>query len=223
MNRADSRSILDERAWERRLFPVLLVAFAFASVTTLATATVYRMPAAPQLAKRLLAAGTADRTRPPAGSGLVPVTVADVVVADGETASVALLMDPSKEWVLPVFMNASDARVIENGLRMAPDDRAQTTTAELLDRTIDRLGGKVVRVEVEALGANAARSRIVIERDGHELAVDASPEEALEVAVSTGAPVYASSGVLDRQGIKREQVLHGPSGLPATYPDPERL
>lgn len=221
MDRDHARAPTDERAWEQRLFPMLVAAFSVASAATLASAAAFRAPAPPLPPPAVTTHAPSRPSVAARGDHLVAVQVADVVVTDGASASVVLLEDGDKQWVLPLFVKQAQAEELRLGLRQGPTGRSGAAT--LLAQTVEMLGATVVRVEVDDVSGEDCLSQVVVRQGSVEVAIDARPEDAVAVALATGSPVFAASRVLTSRGIRREDVVHGVGGLPTNARHPERL
>jgi len=223
MEPAELPPVDDGREWEHRLLPVLLIAFGVAVGATLGAipkhkrAVQTREPSSPAVvttASFLSAFHHHD-------DQMTAVQVADVVAADGENTSVVLLADRGSEHVLPLFLSAGDGGVVERQLRGKGGQLSDP--AGLLRQSVEALGGVVDRVEISDRDQDELAGRVIIRREGAEVALDASPSDALALAVTAGVPVYVPNRMLSDQGIDRESLKEAPTGLPSTLKAPQRL
>jgi uncharacterized protein len=77
-----------------------------------------------------------------------------------------------------------------------------TVTAYAVTRQIvDQMGGKVERVVVNNASEKELFAKIVLSRESGELAIDATPSDAIALAVKAKAPIYVDLIVLDRVGV----------------------
>jgi bifunctional DNase/RNase len=65
---------------------------------------------------------------------------------------------------------------------------------------LERFGARLRQVEISELAEQAFHARLVLERDGEELAFDARPSDAIALALRAHAPIYAAEEVLDQGG-----------------------
>jgi bifunctional DNase/RNase len=143
--------------------------------------------------------------------------IADVVLPEGTNNGVVLLIDGASRYVLPVFIPASASESIRSGLKVA------SGAPDVLGRMVLALGGEVARIEVRQGADVPVAARIIIRNGGKELSIDALPAEALALAATGHAPVFAARAMLTNQGIRKEAVDHLPGGLPSHLHDPEQL
>lgn len=224
------RPARDDRAWEPHLLTLLVLAFGFAASATVGVGPSTRPslpdptapstappPAVPEAAQAITAVVDAR------GEPLVPLRVADVVLADGEATGVVLLADAETRVVLPVWMTAAEGESVRRGLQETPPPALMQL---VLGRTITGLGAEVVRVEMTARNALddvGFGGRVVLKRNGTELSLEATAGEALALALSAGKQIFVTGRLVDAQGILRDAVKHRPGGLPSGLKAPERL
>jgi bifunctional DNase/RNase len=208
-----SSSVEETRTWEHRLLGFLLAAFILSAGATLAAS---HPRSAVHPAQKVVAAVAAFASTP---AGLIPVQVTDVVMPEGTTHGVVLLVDTASEYVLPIFLKATEGAMIRDGLRSANGASA----ADLLGRTVAALGGELRRVELGQGKDGPVETHVIVRLDGRDVRLDAQPADALALAVATKAPVFATPGMLLAQGIRRETVDHLPGGLPSRLKDPEDM
>lgn len=78
-------------------------------------------------------------------------------------------------------------------------------THDLLLRTVEALGGRLVRVcvcglEQDGNGMGTFLGRLDIARDGGEISLDCRPSDGIALAVRAGCPIFAKHTVLDMVG-----------------------
>ena len=76
---------------------------------------------------------------------------------------------------------------------------------DTLIKVIERLGGHVQRIEITELSADTFHARLVLERNGQEVSLDARPSDGVALAVRAQAPIYAVEAVLDQAGVVPEE------------------
>lgn len=208
-----------DRGWEHHLFSVLLAAFGLATAATVWPALA--PAAAPAVAE---AAGEPSFPLPlPASgrAGFVAMAVVDLIEDEGDGEGVVLLEDGTSEIVLPIFVDAAGVAAVREGLAL--EGTGAPGLIGLLGASLAALGASLERVEVESDGSSASRAHLVLRQEGLEVEVEASPSEALALALVTRAPVYTAEALLQSRGIQREQVRRRPGALPNTLKPPERL
>ena len=82
-----------------------------------------------------------------------------------------------------------------------PYNPPSVTAYTLTRQIVGDLGGKVQRVVVNNATDRELFAKVVLTTETRELAVDATPSDAIALALRTKAPIYAEAIVLDRAGV----------------------
>ena len=227
----------EDRRWERRLFPLLVVTFFFAAGAALASA--HPPPAPPPAASPASASAAtptaatsepvptttnASKGRTTTASAvtllnLIPMQVADVVLAEGESTGVVLLVDNKAELVLPMFVVAAEGDLVRRSLRGEKPSGAHAN----LRQVVDSLGGEIERVEVTETRGEATQSQVVVRRGTEEVMVQAIPAEAIALALASGSQLFVGTSFATAQGIRRADIKRRPTGMPSSLKAPERM
>jgi len=160
-------------------------------------------------------AGTAsaqDRELAVAEDELIDVELATVAVVPGQGVPVVLLREPEMGEVVPIFIGPAEARAILLAQRGMASPRPMTH--DLLANVIERMGGTLERIVVDALRDGTYHGALEVRMDDDSLLrIDARPSDALALAVRTGAGIAVAPDVLeagrgtDFEGLGREQVV----------------
>jgi len=118
---------------------------------------------------------------------------------------VVLLKENEGDRYLPIWIGPYEAEAIQYALHEV--EVARPLTHDLLRNVIQRLGARVLRVEVVDLRDNVFYGNIVMEKDGRILEIDSRPSDALALAVRVHVPIYVAEHVLDAAGIMPEEGL----------------
>lgn len=111
---------------------------------------------------------------------------------------VVFLKGEEDERSLPIFIGEAEAHSIAICLRGVTMPRP--LTHDLLKRVLDFLECRLKRVEVSDLRDSTFFSRLVLERDGEELSMDARPSDAIALALRCSAPIHVEDAVMDEAG-----------------------
>jgi bifunctional DNase/RNase len=145
--------------------------------------------------------GAAPRSTSPEA---VEMEVLGVVPLESDTASLLVLRQKGSPVVLPIFVGRSEGAAIRQRLDKSPP--ARPLAADLLEKTIDALGGKVVRVEIQGAHAAIFRARVTLQQAERRLEVDARPSDSVALAMSTHAPIFATREVMAEAGLTRDDL-----------------
>ncbi len=151
-----------------------------------------------------------DRAAPP-GYLLVTPTA-----RSGDFGHVVLLIEPLGGVVVPIFIGGTEALSIQ--LRLAGDEFTRPLTHDLFDAFRQRLGVTMVRAQVDMLKDNIYTGTVVFIKGGRTIMLDARPSDAIALAIGNKAPIYVSETVLERAGLRREDIERGDPEPPKGNP-----
>jgi bifunctional DNase/RNase len=126
------------------------------------------------------------------------------VVATNQGAAV-LLLDESTLAVLPIFVGGTEATSIDLRKRGVPAQRP--LTHDLLDTVLERLRGKLVKVQVDELRDGIFYGSIFIRTERRIIKLDARPSDALALAIGNKVPIYVARRVMTEAGIPKDEIL----------------
>lgn len=141
--------------------------------------------------------GPAGMPVPEPRPGFVPMSVGTVQPGfDGWTLT---LVDAARTRQVPMIIGEAEASVIQ--MRLEGRRFERPLTHDLLQSMIERLGARVVMVEVDSLRLNTFIANIVV-WDGTQLhRIDSRSSDAIAVALGSQAPIYVAQAVIDQTGI----------------------
>ena len=162
----------------------------------------------PAAAEKAPQPGSADACGPDDGAAgcedLVEVEVKDVVPLEEVHAHAVVLISKRDKTLLPIFVDERSA--VSIAFRLAHQKSPQPQSADLLEDTVEALGGKVTEVRIDSVQGDVFEGRVFITQDGKELALDARPSESIAMALSGGAKIRVPQKVLSKAGITQQQV-----------------
>ena len=131
--------------------------------------------------------------------GLVEMVVESVRVHMLSSRHVVILKEAERDRYLPIWIGPWEASAIAMKLQGLTPERP--LTHDLFATTLDALGARVDRVIISDLADETFHARILLERDGRTVEVDARPSDALALAVRVGVRIFASDAVLDQAAL----------------------
>jgi bifunctional DNase/RNase len=115
---------------------------------------------------------------------------------DERTGSpVVLLLVPSEEMCLPIWIGPAEAASIALALRGEKFQRP--LTHDLMTMVIDGLEGHVERVVVTDQREGTYYAKLFLSREQDAIGIDARPSDCIALALRTSAPIYLDDEVLD--------------------------
>jgi bifunctional DNase/RNase len=140
--------------------------------------------------------------------GLVEMFVESVRLHMLSNRHVVILKEPEKERYLPIWIGSWEASAIAMRLQGLTPERP--LTHDLFASALRDLGVRVDRVIISALAEETFHARLIFERTGQTIELDARPSDALALAVRTDAPIFAAEAVLARAALGADSaMLHG--------------
>jgi len=131
--------------------------------------------------------------------GLVEMVVESVRVHMLSSRHVVILKEAARDRYLPIWIGPWEASAIAMKLQGLTPERP--LTHDLFMTTIEDLGARVDRVVISELADETFHARILLERDGKIVEVDARPSDALALAVRAGVRIFAAAAVLEQAAL----------------------
>jgi len=147
--------------------------------------------------------------------GLVEMEVESVRVHMLSSRHVVILKEAARDRYLPIWIGPWEASAIAMKLQGLTPERP--LTHDLFAATLEELGARVDRVVISDLADETFHARLVLERDGRTVDVDARPSDALALAVRAGTRIFAAEAVLDQAALGGEGLgpeTEGDEGAP---------
>lgn len=133
---------------------------------------------------------------------MVEVVVDSIRVSLTNQQRIVLLREQDRERYLPIWIGPFEAEAITISLQEIEVARPQTH--DLLLKSIESLGARLIRVEVLALKGDVFYGNLVLELNGQVYNVDARPSDSIALAVRGHVPILVNTDVLREAGITPE-------------------
>ncbi len=133
-------------------------------------------------------------------SDTVPMDLVGVRIEYPTNQPIVLLRESRGKRYLAIWIGAMEATAIAYALEGVTTPRP--FTHDLLRITTEVLGGQVARVTVTELRDSVYYADLVLTQNDQELHVSSRPSDAIALAARTGAPLFATTDVLDNAGIE---------------------
>jgi bifunctional DNase/RNase len=116
---------------------------------------------------------------------------------------IIILKDSSGDQVLPIWVGIFEANAIAMQLEKIVSPRPMTH--DLLRNVIEGLEGRVDRIVITDLKENTFFALIHVTRNGHQLAIDARPSDAMALALRSEVPILVEETVLEKSSVSSEE------------------
>ena len=130
---------------------------------------------------------------------MVEVMIDSIRVSLTNQQRIVLLREHDRERYLPIWIGPYEAEAITISLQEIEVARPQTH--DLLLKSIQALGARLIRVEVVELKGDVFYGSLVLEQDGKIVDIDARPSDSIALAVRAHVPILVNSHVLREAGI----------------------
>lgn len=151
-----------------------------------------------------------------------PVAFLEMFVAgvvptpDGHTM---VLVNAEEKVLLPVGIGLPEALSIHGRLEHRATSRP--LTHDLLDEMLKRLGGEVVRVQIDDLRDDIFVAQVFVKSGDRVIAFDARPSDAVVLALGSRAPIFVARPVVDRAAIHPDDIPSSRDDAAEEGPAPE--
>ena len=125
---------------------------------------------------------------------MIEMEVSGLAIDDSTHTPVVLLKEKDGTRMLPIWIGPSEASSI--ALELAGRKFQRPLTHDLLRTVIEGLGAAVTQVSVNELREKTYYARVLLERDGEALAIDARPSDCIALALRTRSPIFVAEDLL---------------------------
>jgi bifunctional DNase/RNase len=146
--------------------------------------------------------------------GLVEMVVESVRVHMLSSRHVVILKEAARDRYLPIWIGPWEASAIAMKLQGLTPERP--LTHDLFATTIEELGARIDRVVISELADETFHARIMLERDGKIVEVDARPSDALALAVRASVRIFAADAVLEQAALGGDGTIVDDAGEGST-------
>jgi bifunctional DNase/RNase len=118
-----------------------------------------------------------------------------IIISETQNEQIIVLKEVDGDRHFPILIGSSEADAINRRLKGFVMPRPMTH--DLLANVIEKMGGKLERIEITNLQNRTFFARLVIEQDGQSIEIDSRPSDAIALGIATSVPIYVASHVLD--------------------------
>ena len=141
-------------------------------------------------------------------AGYVELRVLDILEDNGGAA--LLLVDDTSNLVLPIMIGGTEGNSIEGRVRGTKPIRP--LTHDLLEDAVRKLGGQIVKVQVDELRNGIFIGSVYIRAPNKKIVrLDSRASDAVALGIGNSVPIYVAQKVLDEAGVERDKILPQPT------------
>ena len=116
-----------------------------------------------------------------------------------DRSRILLLREVSGERHLPIWIGEFEAQAIV--LEMQGTTPQRPMPYDLIINMIQDFDARVLRIVVNDLSHDIYYARVVLERGGDVIELDARPSDAVAIAVRASCPIFVDDTVMERAGV----------------------
>ena len=137
----------------------------------------------------------------------VKVVIAGLAVDPDKEAPIVVLKEVEGDRVLPIVIGFTEARAI--AIKLENIDFPRPLTHDLLASVIEKLGGKLEKVEVCDLVDNTFYALLHIRVGDKVVTIDARPSDSIALALRTGADITVNEKVFEKTFVGKKTESEG--------------
>jgi bifunctional DNase/RNase len=130
---------------------------------------------------------------------MVEVVLAKIKIDENRSEQIIVFKEREGERYLPVVIGMAEVNAIK--LKLSGITPPRPLTHDLLLNTIQHLGADLKHIVIDKLESNTFYAKLVLQRDGEEILVDARPSDSVAVALRASCPIFVAEEVLDQAGL----------------------
>lgn len=130
---------------------------------------------------------------------MVEVVLAKIKIDENRSEQIIVFKEKEGERYLPVVIGMAEVNAIK--LKLSGITPPRPLTHDLLLNTVQHLGADLKHIVIDKLENNTFYAKLVLQRDGEEILVDARPSDSVAVALRASCPIYVAEEVLDQAGL----------------------
>lgn len=137
-----------------------------------------------------------ERAEKPTRGEMVQMVVAGIAMDPTSNMPIVILREIGGEAAIPIWIGLVEASAIATELEGV--NLARPMTHDLLKNTLDALGAKLLRIEVNDLKDNTFYASLFVEvPPGSIREIDSRPSDAIALALRAGANIFVGRKVID--------------------------
>lgn len=130
---------------------------------------------------------------------MIEVFVESIRVNMANYKRVVMLKEKGSSRYLPIWIGHFEADAIAIPMQKVPVSRP--LTHDLLRETIKTLGANLEKVIINDLADETFYARLVLDRGGDVLEIDARPSDAIALAIRAEVPIFVEERVIESAGM----------------------
>ncbi|MEK7468698.1 MAG: bifunctional nuclease family protein [Planctomycetota bacterium] len=118
-----------------------------------------------------------------------------IVLCETSDQQVITLKETGGERSFPITIGIYEAAAIERKIKGQRSVRP--LTHDLLTSVIAELGARIARIVVCELREETYFAKLILDKEGQEMEIDARPSDAIALAIASSAPIFVDESVFE--------------------------
>jgi len=127
---------------------------------------------------------------------LIEMKVSGLTIDPVTNTPIVILKDKEEKKVIPIWIGLLEASAIATELEKITFSRPMTH--DLITEILKTVDVTVSKVEINDLKNNTFFANIYLNKEGHNLIVDARPSDAIAIALRTNSPIFVDDKVIKK-------------------------
>jgi uncharacterized protein len=127
---------------------------------------------------------------------MVPVELYKIIITETQEKQIIVLQEIGGERRFPIVIGTYEALAIQRRLKGGVKN-SRPMTHDLLGSVIDKLGCKLVRIEIVDLHDATFFAQLVIQNGEQTVTVDSRPSDAIALGITGGVPIHVAAHVIE--------------------------
>lgn len=129
----------------------------------------------------------------------IQVELAQIIINEEVDQQVIVLREMNGQRSFPIVIGMPEILAIDRRLKGIALPRP--LTHDLLEQVIEQMGGKAVKVVINALREHTFFATIYVQQGERVIEIDSRPSDAIAMAAGLRTPLYAAEQIFEQLGL----------------------
>ena len=130
---------------------------------------------------------------------MIQLELSKIKIDESRNEQLIVFREKGGTRYLPVVIGIAEVNAIK--LKLSGITPPRPLTHDLLVQTIEKMGGKLDRVHIDRLQNNTFYAKLIIQKNGEAIELDARPSDSVALALRVNAPIYVTEEILGQAGV----------------------
>lgn len=129
----------------------------------------------------------------------VPIELVRILINEQGESQLIVVQECDGTRRFPISIGIFEAAAIDRRLKGIPIPRPMTH--ELIINVIREMGGTLERIVISDMVNHTFIAKLIVRRNGREIAIDCRPSDAIALAVGEQTPLFCDESVLEASAL----------------------